>query len=616
MTDQSPFFHEDIHPTNHLLRGSHDRDTIYGGDGNDTLIGLAGNDVLKGKNGHDRLFGDAGADTIMAGAGDDDVSGWRGSDHIKGGNGNDTLSGDDQNDVLSGGNGHDVMYGDRVPVLDPLPVNQEDILQLLEVKPDFSSWGLLYYGDEYTVENLQASTHDMLVINPAKGTSPYFPDREQLWKASEIVEIQSAGKEVLGYVSIGKINTFLTQWDEEWRSPDDAPSWLAEQENDNTYKVNFEEKGWQDIVFERVKMMIHQQFDGTFLDDVLEYYNRISSSLATEPYVEAVAVSAEQMRDFIADIRTIADEEVLQRDGILNESNRFKLMVNGAPYILQDAVHSSLEQALTIPDNQDYLHAIDYFVAENYVSQYPQYLDYASDVFKGHDISLFSLDTDQVSPQQRLETITRALKAGFMPYTTENNHYDTLNADFLTELVTNAPVSGDDVLMGGAGRDTLYGGGRNDTLNGGQGTDQLYGGKDDDWLYGGNGNDVLRGESGKDVINGDNGNDTLVGGNDNNTLVGGVGSDVFSFEHIHDIEEVVTNEIADFAIGHDVIDLSQSNYFTDFATSEQEAEAGDIQLQYDEVTDKTLLVGHEIAFEIIIADGDVRDSFTADSLIF
>ena len=52
-----------------------------------------------------------------------------------------------------------------------------------------------------------------------------------------------------------------------------------------------------------------------------------------------------------------------------------------------------------------------------------------------------------------------------------------------------APNSGDDILLGGAGRDMLFGGNGADILDGGTESDSLFGGDGDDYLHGGDGND-------------------------------------------------------------------------------------------------------------------------------
>lgn len=120
---------------------------------------------------------------------------------------------------------------------------------------------------------------------------------------------------------------------------------------------------------------------------------------------------------------------------------------------------------------------------------------------------------------------------------------DTINGDSGNDLLIGG--RGADLLAGGAGNDSLYGddfgfnniagddtlrgGSGNDMLFGGARTDRLEGGDDDDVLYGGLGGDNLLGEAGNDILYGDdaglNGNDKLDGGSGNDQLYGGGGDD-------------------------------------------------------------------------------------------
>ena len=84
---------------------------------------------------------------------------------------------------------------------------------------------------------------------------------------------------------------------------------------------------------------------------------------------------------------------------------------------------------------------------------------------------------------------------------------------------------GNDRLFGGDGADKLKGGDGNDLLDGGIGNDKLEGEKGDDTLLGGDGNDELKGGDGIDLLNGGIGNDKLSGDKGNDTLFGGDGND-------------------------------------------------------------------------------------------
>ena len=87
-------------------------------------------------------------------------------------------------------------------------------------------------------------------------------------------------------------------------------------------------------------------------------------------------------------------------------------------------------------------------------------------------------------------------------------------------------TTGNDQLLGTAGRDFLSGGDGNDELDGGADRDVLHGGAGNDKLEGGDGDDVLHGGDGSDRLYGGAGNDVLVGGTGFDILYGGAGNDV------------------------------------------------------------------------------------------
>lgn len=93
------------------LVGGNGADTLSGGAGGDTLSGGEGADSIEGGTGADYLSGGLGSDHIDAGSGDDLVQGGDDSDSIWGGSGDDILNGNDGDDEIHGGSGRDEVYG-------------------------------------------------------------------------------------------------------------------------------------------------------------------------------------------------------------------------------------------------------------------------------------------------------------------------------------------------------------------------------------------------------------------------------------------------------------------------------------------------------------------------
>jgi len=131
-------------PTNKVVEGTGNADTIRSGEGDDFVLGAVnadkleggkGDDILLGENGADDLYGGIGYDTLLGGAGDDKLFGGKGYDFMVGGTGNDYLIGNEGEDTLVGSSGKDTLEGGAADDLisgidalgvDPLAVNFVD----------------------------------------------------------------------------------------------------------------------------------------------------------------------------------------------------------------------------------------------------------------------------------------------------------------------------------------------------------------------------------------------------------------------------------------------------------------------------------------------------------
>jgi Ca2+-binding RTX toxin-like protein len=97
-----------------LLRGTPERDVIWGGGGDDEIHGSLGNDLLCGGPGDDLIHGGRGNDEVDGGGGTDRVIGDLGDDKVMGGQGEyDEVAGSLGIDTLNGGAGSfDLVHGD------------------------------------------------------------------------------------------------------------------------------------------------------------------------------------------------------------------------------------------------------------------------------------------------------------------------------------------------------------------------------------------------------------------------------------------------------------------------------------------------------------------------
>ena len=150
---------------------------------------------------------------------------------------------------------------------------------------------------------------------------------------------------------------------------------------------------------------------------------------------------------------------------------------------------------------------------------------------------------------------------------------------------------GDDHIDAGSGRDRAYGGEGDDRIEGGEDRDMLFGGEgddsvdggdDDDMVFGGAGNDALFGGGGNDDLDGGDGDDTLVGGEGRDDLEGGAGADIFRYESLLELGDV----IEDFNPLQDLLDLS--------ALADSVADVSVRQMGYDTAVVATLNSGQRV----------------------
>ncbi len=94
------------------------------------------------------------------------------------------------------------------------------------------------------------------------------------------------------------------------------------------------------------------------------------------------------------------------------------------------------------------------------------------------------------------------------------------------------------------------------TIVGNSAANLLDGGSGDDFLQGLGGNDSLLGQSGNDRLEGGDGADVITGGAGRDILLGGAGADRFDLDQTGDSAVGFGDQILDFLVGIDKIDLS------------------------------------------------------------
>ena len=174
------------------------------------------------------------------------------------------------------------------------------------------SWG--YQLQNYDIDTLKLFDADILVIDYSKdGTDT------QAFTKEEVVDIQSSGKQVVSYISIGEAEDYRYYFDDSWLSS--PPVWMDGENPDweGNYKVKYWDPEWQTIIFGYLDKIISAGFDGVYLDiiDAYEFYED-SVPKATQLMIEFVTNISNYTREKAgSDFLIIPQngEGLLQNDG-------------------------------------------------------------------------------------------------------------------------------------------------------------------------------------------------------------------------------------------------------------------------------------------------------------
>jgi cysteinyl-tRNA synthetase len=128
------------------------------------------------------------------------------------------------------------------------------------------SWA--YWLQDIEIEELKENSSDLVVIDYSKdGTE------DTAFSSEDIATLQSEGKIVLAYLSIGEAEDYRFYWQSSWR--EGKPKFI-EKENEEwrgNYKVKYWHKGWWDKVIQPyMDKILSAGFDGVYLDIVDAYY--------------------------------------------------------------------------------------------------------------------------------------------------------------------------------------------------------------------------------------------------------------------------------------------------------------------------------------------------------
>lgn len=428
---------------------------------------------------------------------------------------------------------------------------------------------------------------------------------------SQISSLESSGKTMFAYLSIGEAEDYRDYWTSSWNN--NPPSFLLGENPDwpGNYNVKFWDTAWQKIIIDRAVELAREGYSGICMDvvdcyavdSVLNAYNGPTSA-------------RDEMMTFVGRIS----------DATKAINPDFKIIQNNA----LDLLVSNPDDPGSAP-NTGYLAKIDgvnaettFYMENNALASWSAwnnaYLDHAVNNGK----AVFAIDYPTAESTQQ-QFIDKAIAEGFIPFVSNENldTLDSTNYQVMDKLPPNAfawleedastpppppppplpepdpapapePVneivgtgSGDtingeaiiDEIFGRNGNDTIHGNGGNDYIQGDSGTDKVYGddGNDElfgndgsDFVSGGNGDDYMEGNAGADRLEGGAGNDVLWGNESGDTLIGGAGNDDLYGNSGHDKfyfgqgagQDVINDFDNPGNTAGDVIQISSSIYGT------------------------------------------------------
>ena len=188
----------------------------------------------------------------------------------------------------------------------------------LAQRPHLSVYAWTYQLQKIDINALSANkSFDLAVIDySVDGTAG------KKFSPSEIARIQQGGKKAIAYISIGEAEDYRSYWKPGWLSS--PPSWLGPENPQwlHNYKVRFWYQEWQQIIFNYIKEIYDQGFDGIYCD-IIDGYYYWRNDKPEEPKADSLMMQfVLNIRDFIQTLGTRTFYIIPQNgESILHESN-------------------------------------------------------------------------------------------------------------------------------------------------------------------------------------------------------------------------------------------------------------------------------------------------------
>ena len=559
---------------NDILHGSVGAETFYGAEGADIFYASFGDDVFYGGTGDDIAYGEDGNDTLEGGDGDDILDGGAGNNTLLGGEGRDHLFAGAGDDILNGGEGRDyikpglgadnITGGDGIDTLDYSDTNYDVVYDSDQGAAATTGSHALSsaYGDIINdiIENVKTGGGDDYIVGD-DGNNRY-----ETGNGHDVIHARGGDDYI---ISGGGNNTVYAGEGNNYVDGTGGSSGTGDPANDPG----------QDYVYAGSGNDYVRQYGSAYIDVgdgnnvvIHNYYtaSEIHTGSGNDLIIGGGLIYSGLGDDIISlnqYVSTVYDDggndtivyNYGNNVGVIDMTKQGTDVTAGSAvgsYAYGDAFYGTFENAIvsgnaTVIGND---------------------LDNAIDVI--------SAGTNFVYGNGGADRIRTSAGVDYV----EGGDGD----DYITTYLGDDTIyggAGDDYIDGDRGHDTIYGGDGNDHLIGFTGDNNMYGGAGDDYiesslggsgtLSGGDGNDEILGGTGIKVIDGGAGDDIIHGNVTYNsssvmsdTLTGGSGADTFLYKSQFDSRVVYgIDQITDFEVGIDTIDLSLITSFNAATTS-------------------------------------------------
>ena len=223
---------------------------------------------------------------------------------------------------------------------------------------------------------------------------------------AEVASVKNSGKLFISYISIGEAEDYRSYWQNSWTTG--SPSWLDSVDPNwaGNYKVRYWDTAWQQIIYTYLDTIIHQGFDGAYLDIIDAWYYWQSEVAAGRQIPNADSL----MIDFVLKIRHHVDSVTGSTGFIIMPQNGEDLIFQSNISPTQQSQYYNAINALGIEDvffiganNEDNPFAPDYYRIHNL------------QMYQAQDKKIFNIEylTQSAKIKQYKDT---ALYYGFVPY--------------------------------------------------------------------------------------------------------------------------------------------------------------------------------------------------------